>query len=101
MSILVDKNTRVLVQGMTGKEGGFQTERCIDFGTNVVAGVTPGRGGTTHLDRPVYDSVKQAVNEQGANVSLIFVPAAFATDAIFEAADGGVDLIFISSILST
>jgi len=93
VSILVDTNTRVLVQGMTGKEGGFQTERCIDFGTNVVAGVTPGRGGTTHLDRPVYDSVKQAVNEQGANVSLIFVPAAFATDAIFEAADGGVDLI--------
>jgi len=93
VSILVDKNTRVLVQGMTGKEGGFQTERCIDFGTNIVAGVTPGRGGSTHLDRPVYDSVKQAVEQEGANVSLIFVPAAFATDAIFEAANGGIDLI--------
>lgn len=93
MSILVDKNSRILVQGMTGREGGFQTERCIAFGTNVVAGVTPGRGGTTHLDRPVYDSVREAVEKEGANVSLIFVPAAFATDAILEAAEGGVDLI--------
>ncbi len=93
MSILVDKNTRVLVQGMSGREGTFQTERCIAFGTNVVAGVTPGRGGTTHIDRPMYDSVRDAVEAEGANVSLIFVPAAFATDAILEAADGGVDLI--------
>ena len=93
MSILVDKNTRVLVQGMSGREGTFQTERCIAFGTNIVAGVTPGRGGTTHIDRPMYDSVKEAVAAEGANVSLIFVPAAFATDAILEAGDGGVDLI--------
>ena len=93
MSILVDKNTRILVQGMSGREGTFQTERCIAFGANVVAGVTPGRGGSTHIDRPMYDSVRDAVEAEGANVSLIFVPAAFATDAILEAADGGVDLI--------
>ena len=93
MSILVDKNTRVLVQGMSGREGTFQTERCITFGTNVVAGVTPGRGGTTHIERPMYDSVREAVAAEGANVSLIFVPGAFATDAILEAADGGVGLI--------
>ena len=93
MSILVDRDTKVLVQGMSGREGTFQTERCIAFGTNVVAGVTPGRGGTTHIDRPMYDSVREAVDAHGANVSLIFVPAAFATDAILEAADGGVGLI--------
>ena len=93
MSILVGEDTRVLVQGMSGREGTFQTERCIAFGTNVVAGVTPGRGGTTHIDRPMYDSVREAVEQEGANVSLIFVPAAFATDALLEAADGGVDLI--------
>ncbi|MBI4236459.1 MAG: succinate--CoA ligase subunit alpha [Chloroflexi bacterium] len=93
MSILVNRDSRVVVQGMTGREGSFQTERCIAFGTSVVAGVTPGRGGTTHLDRPIYDSVREAVEKAGANVSLIFVPAAFATDAILEAADGGVDLI--------
>ena len=81
MSILVDKNTRVLVQGMSGREGTFQTERCIAFGTNVVAGVTPGRGGTTHIERPMYDSVREAVAAESANVSLIFVPGAFATDA--------------------
>ena len=93
MSILVGENTRVLVQGMSGREGTFQTERCIAFGTNVVAGVTPGRGGTTHIDRPMYDSVAEAVEQEGANVSLIFVPAAFATDALLEAAEGGVELI--------
>ena len=93
MSIFVDRHSRVVVQGMTGREGSFQTERCIAFGTNVVAGVTPGRGGSSHLDRPIYDSVREAVEKEGANVSLIFVPAAFATDAILEAADGGVRLI--------
>ncbi len=93
MSILVGEDTRVLVQGMSGREGTFQTERCIAYGTNIVAGVTPGRGGTTHLDRPMYDSVHDAVEQQGANASLIFVPAAFATDALLEAAEGGVDLI--------
>jgi succinyl-CoA synthetase alpha subunit len=93
VSILVDQRTRVLVQGMSGREGTFQTERCIAFGTNIVAGVTPGRGGASHLDRPMYDSVRDAVEKEGANVSLIFVPAAFATDAILEAADGGVKLI--------
>ena len=80
-------------RGMSGREGTFQTERCIAFGTSVVAGVTPGRGGTTHIDRPMYDSVAEAVEQEGANVSLIFVPAAFATDALLEAADGGVELI--------
>ncbi|MDA1096556.1 MAG: succinate--CoA ligase subunit alpha, partial [Chloroflexi bacterium] len=93
MSILVNKASRILVQGMSGREGTFQTERCIAFGTNIVAGVTPGRGGTAHLERPMYDSVREAVAATGANVSLIFVPAAFATDAILEAADGGVELI--------
>ena len=93
MSILATKNTRLLVQGMTGREGSLHSERCIQFGTNLVAGVTPGRGGTRHLDRPVYDSVREAVEKEGANTSLIFVPAAFATDAIFESIDGGVDLI--------
>jgi len=93
VSILVNRNSKVIVQGMSGREGSFQTERCIAFGTNVVGGVTPGRGGTTHLDRPMFDSVAEAVRKTGANVSLIFVPAAFATDAILEAADGGVELI--------
>ena len=93
MSVLVSRQTRLLVQGMTGREGTTHTERCIQFGTKVVAGVTPGRGGTTHLDRPIYDSVAEAVEKEGANASLIFVPGPFATDAILESADAGVDLI--------
>jgi succinyl-CoA synthetase alpha subunit len=86
MSILVSSDTKLLVQGITGKEGSFQTERCIEYGTNVVAGVTPGRGGETAQGVPVFDTVQQAVNDTGANCSLIFVPAPFAADAVLEAA---------------
>ncbi|MEL6443856.1 MAG: succinate--CoA ligase subunit alpha [Bacteroidota bacterium] len=93
MSILVDKNTRLVVQGITGKEGSFHTEQMLGYGTNVVAGVTPGKGGTTHLDRPVYNTVSEAVEKAGANVSVIFVPPPFAADAIMESADAGVDLV--------
>ncbi len=95
MSILVDKNTRLLVQGITGREGLFHTEQMVAYGTNVVAGVTPGKGGEWVLDGkiPVFDSVKVAVEATGANTSVIFVPARFAADAIFEAADAGIELI--------
>jgi succinyl-CoA synthetase alpha subunit len=95
MSILVDKNTRLVVQGITGNEGLFHTEQIVEYGTNVVAGVTPGKGGEWVLDGkiPVLDSVQIAVEATGANTSLIFVPARFAADAIFEAADAGVPLI--------
>ncbi len=93
MSILLDQSSRVVVQGITGKEGGFHAERMIEYGTRVVAGVTPGKGGRRHLDRPVFDSVAQAVDREGANASIIFVPALAAADAILEAADAGVALI--------
>ena len=93
MSILVNKNSSVICQGITGNQGSFHTEQCIDYGTNVVAGVTPGRGGETHLDVPVFNTMREAVAETGADVSMIYVPAAFAADAILEAADSGVDLI--------
>ena len=93
MSILVGKDTRLLVQGFTGNEGSFHAERCIEYGTNIVAGVTPGKGGTTHLDRPVFDSVADAVRETGANTSMIFVPPPFAADAILEAVDAGLDTV--------
>jgi succinyl-CoA synthetase alpha subunit len=93
MSILVDSNTRLVVQGITGREGSFQTRRCIEYGTKVVAGVTPGRGGETAEGVPVFNTVHEAVDEAGANCSLIFVPAAAAADAILEAADAGVDVI--------
>jgi succinyl-CoA synthetase alpha subunit len=93
MSILVHKDTRLLVQGMTGREGSFHTEQMIAYGTNVVAGVTPGKGGTTHLGRPVFDTVVAAVTATGANASAIFVPPAFAFDAICEAADAGLPLV--------
>jgi succinyl-CoA synthetase alpha subunit len=89
MSILVDENTRLLVQGITGSEGSFHTRRCIEYGTNVVAGVTPGKGGSTFDGVPVFNSIEQAVKETGANASMIFVPPAFAADAILEAADAG------------
>ena len=92
MSILAGKDTRVLVQGFTGNEGTFHAERCMDYGTAIVAGVTPGKGGITHLGRPVFNSVRQAVDETGANTALIFVPPAFATDAILEAVDADLDL---------
>jgi succinyl-CoA synthetase alpha subunit len=93
MSILVNKNSKVIVQGFTGKEGSFHAEQCIDYGTNVVGGVTPGKGGTTHLDRPVFDTVAQAVAATGADVSLIFVPPMFVADAVMEAADAGIKVI--------
>ncbi len=93
MSILIDKNTRLVVQGITGKEGSFHAEQMIEYGTNVVAGVTPGKGGQSHLDRPVYNTVAEAVEKEGANVSVIFVPPAFAADAILEAADAGVETV--------
>ncbi len=93
MSIFVDKNTKLLVQGITGKEGQFHTRQCVAYGTQVVAGVTPGKGGQKMDDVPVFNSVSEAVKETGANCSMIFVPPPFAADAIMEAADGGVDLI--------
>jgi succinyl-CoA synthetase alpha subunit len=93
MSIFVDKNTRLVVQGITGKEGQFHARQCIDYGTNVVAGVTPGKGGQKMDDVPVFNTVKDAVEQTGANCSMVFVPPAFAADAIMEATDAGVDLI--------
>lgn len=93
MSILVDNNTRLVVQGFTGKEGTFHAEQMIAYGTNVIGGVTPGKGGSSHLDRPVFDTVVQAVEKEGANTSIIFVPPAFAADAILESVDAGIKLI--------
>jgi succinyl-CoA synthetase alpha subunit len=93
MAILVDKNTRVIVCGMTGKEGSFHAEQMIQYGTQVVAGVTPGKGGTTHLDRPVFDSVKEAREATGAEAAIIFVPGPFATDSVLECEDAGVEFI--------
>src|SRR5436190_2936824 len=93
MSVLVNKNSRVIVQGFTGSEGSFHAGQMIEYGTNVVGGVTPGKGGTEHLGRPVFNSVKEAVVKTGADVSIIFVPPAFAADAIMEAADAGIKVI--------
>lgn len=93
MSILVNKNTRVLVQGLTGREASFHAQQCIAYGTNIVGGVTPGKGGTTHLDRPVFNTVVEAVRATGADASVIFVPPAFAADAIMEAAAAGIRLV--------
>jgi len=93
MSILVNKDSKILCQGITGNQGSFHTEQCIEYGTNVVAGVTPGRGGQEHLGVPVYNTVRDAVDGTGADVSMIYVPPPFAADAILEAADAGVDLI--------
>jgi succinyl-CoA synthetase alpha subunit len=93
MSILVNKDSRVIVQGFTGKEGTFHAEQMIAYGTNVVGGVTPGKGGDTHLDRPIFNTVEDAVKKAGANVSIIFVPPAFAADAVMEAADAGIKVI--------
>jgi succinyl-CoA synthetase alpha subunit len=92
MSVLVDRNTRLIVQGFTGREGSFHAQQAIAYGTHVVGGVTPGKGGTKHLDLPVFDTVEQAVKETGANATVIFVPPPFAGDAIMEAADAGLAL---------
>jgi succinyl-CoA synthetase alpha subunit len=93
MSILIDADTRVICQGLTGKQGTFHTQQCLDYGTKVVAGVTPGRGGEQHLGLPVYDTVAEAKRATGATVSMIYVPAPFAADAILEAADAGLELV--------
>jgi succinyl-CoA synthetase alpha subunit len=93
MSILVDEGTRLLVQGITGSEGSFHTQRCIEYGTKVVAGVTPGKGGSKHLGVPVFNTIEKAIAETEANASLMFVPPAFAADGILEAADAGMSLV--------
>src|ERR1043165_6143491 len=93
MSVLVNKNSKVVVQGFTGNEGTFHATQMIEYGTNVVGGVTPGKGGTKHLEKPVFNTVVEAVRKAGANVSIIFVPPAFAADAIMEAAEAGTKTI--------
>ena len=93
MSILVNKRSRVVVQGFTGKQGTFHAQQCLAYGTRIVGGVTPGRGGSQHLDLPVFDTVHNAVRDTGASVSMIYVPAAFAADAILEAVDAGIELV--------
>src|SRR6202167_2714288 len=93
MSVLIDKSTRVLVQGLTGREGTFHAKGCAEYGTKIVGGVTPGKGGTTHEGFPVFNSVQEAVDKTGADCSMIFVPPPFAADAIMEAADAEVELI--------
>jgi succinyl-CoA synthetase alpha subunit len=93
MSVLVNKNSKIIVQGFTGSEGTFHATQMIEYGTNVVGGVTPGKGGTTHLDKPIFNTVKDAVEKVGADTSIIFVPPAFAADAIMEAAEAGIKVI--------
>jgi succinyl-CoA synthetase alpha subunit len=93
MSILVDRNSKVICQGFTGRQGTFHSEQCIEYGTQMVGGVTPGRGGETHLGLPVFNTVHDAVAQAGADVSMIYVPAPFAADAILEAADAGIKLV--------
>ena len=93
MSVLVDKSTRLVVQGITGKEGTFHTKQMVEYGTNVVGGVTPGKGGTTHEGIPVFNTVADAVKEAGANASVIYVPPSFAADAVMEAADAGIPVV--------
>ena len=93
MSVLVNKNSKIIVQGFTGSEGTFHSTQMIEYGTNIIGGVTPGKGGETHLDKPVFNTVSEAVNKHGADTTIIFVPPAFAVDAIFEAIDAGIKVI--------
>ena len=93
MSVLVNKNSKIIVQGITGNEGSFHASQMIEYGTNIVGGVTPGKGGQTHLDKPVFNTVQEAVDKAGADTSIIFVPPRFAPDAIMEAADAGIKVI--------
>src|SRR5690606_5883631 len=93
MSILINKDTRVICQGITGNAGEFHSRNCIEYGTKLVGGVTPGKGGQTVLDRPVFDTVVEAVEKEGANATMIFVPPAFTADAILEAADAGIAVV--------
>ncbi len=95
MSIFLDKNSRVIVQGITGAEGSYHTDRMVKYGTNLVGGVTPGKGGQRHLDRPVFDTVKEAVRATGADASLAFIPPPFAADGLMEAADAALRLVCI------
>lgn len=95
MSILINKDTKVIVQGFTGKEGSFHAEQCLAYGTQIVGGVTPGKGGTIHLEKPVFDTVSSAIKATGATVSMVFVPPAFVADAVMEAADAGIALSVI------
>ena len=100
MSVLVNKDSKIIVQGFTGSEGTFHASQMIEYGTNVVGGVTPGKGGSTHLDRPVFNTVKDAVEQAGADTTIIFVPPAFAADAIMEAADAGIKVIITIQFVS-
>ena len=93
MSVLVNKNSKIIVQGFTGSEGSFHSEQMINYGTNIVGGVTPGKGGKIHLGKPVFNTVQQAINQTDADTSIIFVPAGFAADAIMEACDAGIKVI--------
>ena len=93
MSVLIDADTRVICQGITGRQGSFHTQESLDYGTRVVGGVTPGRGGDEHLGLPVYNTVREAVKETQATASMVYVPAPFAADAILEAADAGIELV--------
>ena len=93
MSVLVDKNSKVIVQGFTGGEGTFHSEQMINYGTQLVGGVTPGKGGQEHLGKPVFNTVAEAVNKTGADVSIVFVPPAFAADAVMEAAEAGIKVV--------
>ena len=93
MSVLVDKNSKIIVQGFTGGEGTFHSTQMIEYGTNIVGGVTPGKGGQLHLNKPVFDSVNEAVSKTNADTSIIFVPPPFAADAIMESADAGIKVI--------